>query len=91
MENSNLAGDEFEAFEDLRESLDTFVERWSKIQRNSVKSIQAVTNTLVQIEHLDGPLGKLESLQNIREATVEELAATSGMTSNLARKVKEAL
>lgn len=67
MENSNLAGDEFEAFEDLRESLDTFVERWSKIQRNSVKSIQAVTNTLVQIEHLDGPLGKLESLQNIRE------------------------
>ncbi|MFX1332675.1 MAG: hypothetical protein ACFE9W_14020, partial [Promethearchaeota archaeon] len=59
--------DEFEAFEDLRDSLDTFVERWSKIQRNSVKSIQAVTNTLVQIEHLDGPLGKLESLQNIRD------------------------
>jgi len=62
-----LAGDEFEAFEDLRDSLDTFVERWSKIQRNSVKSIQAVTNTLVQIEHLDAPLGKLEALQNIRD------------------------
>jgi hypothetical protein len=62
-----LAGDEFEAFEDLRDSLDTFVERWSKIQRNSVKSVQAVTNTLVQIEHLDGPLGKLETLQNIRD------------------------
>ncbi|MFX0107692.1 MAG: hypothetical protein ACFE7R_05390 [Candidatus Hodarchaeota archaeon] len=62
-----MAKDDFEAFEDLRESLDTFVERWSKIQRNSVKSIQAVTNTLVQVEHLDGPLGKLEGLQNIRE------------------------
>ncbi len=62
-----MAGADFEAFEDLRESLDTFIERWSKIQRNSVKSIQAVTNTLVQIEHLDGPLGKLEGLQNIRE------------------------
>jgi len=62
-----LAGADFEAFEDLRESLDTFIERWSKIQRNSVKSIQAVTNTLVQIEHIDGPLGKLEGLQNIRE------------------------
>ncbi|MFX1416711.1 MAG: hypothetical protein ACFFC0_07850 [Promethearchaeota archaeon] len=62
-----MAGADFEAFEDLRESLDTFIERWSKIQRNSVKSIQAVTNTLVQIEHIDGPLGKLEGLQNIRE------------------------
>jgi hypothetical protein len=67
METWNLAGADFEAFEDLRESLDTFIERWSKIQRNSVKSIQAVTNTLVQIEHIDGPLGKLEGLQNIRE------------------------
>ncbi len=67
MENCILAGADFEAFEDLRESLDTFIERWSKIQRNSVKSIQAVTNTLVQIEHIDGPLGKLEGLQNIRE------------------------
>ncbi|MFX0046128.1 MAG: hypothetical protein ACFE8Z_09790 [Candidatus Hermodarchaeota archaeon] len=62
-----MAGADFEAFEDLRESIDTFIERWSKIQRNSVKSIQAVTNTLVQIEHIDGPLGKLEGLQNIRE------------------------
>jgi len=67
METWTLAGADFEAFEDLRESLDTFIERWSKIQRNSVKSIQAVTNTLVQIEHIDGPLGKLEGLQNIRE------------------------
>ncbi len=45
------------------------MERWQKIQRNSVKSIQAVTNTLVQIEHLDGPLGKLDGYQNIRENT----------------------
>ena len=55
--------------EDLREGIDTFVERWSKIQRNSVKSIQAVTNTIVQIEHLDGGLGNLSSFQNIRENT----------------------
>ncbi|MGY5852682.1 MAG: hypothetical protein RTU92_03865 [Candidatus Thorarchaeota archaeon] len=55
--------------EDLREGIDTFVERWSKIQRNSVKSIQAVTNTIVQIEHLDGPLGNLSAFQNIRENT----------------------
>jgi hypothetical protein len=63
----NLAREELEALEDLREGIDTFVERWSKLQRNSVKSIQAVTNTLVQIEHLDGPLGKLDGFQNIRE------------------------
>ncbi|TXT55709.1 MAG: hypothetical protein BAJATHORv1_30089 [Candidatus Thorarchaeota archaeon] len=58
---------ELEILEDLREGIDSFVERWSKIQRSSVKSIQAVTNTLVQIEHLDGPLGKLDGYQNIRE------------------------
>ncbi|NHJ13391.1 MAG: hypothetical protein EAX95_06920 [Candidatus Thorarchaeota archaeon] len=62
-----MAREELEALEDLREGIDTFVERWSKLQRNSVKSIQAVTNTLVQIEHLDGPLGKLDGFQNIRE------------------------
>jgi hypothetical protein len=67
METSSLAREELEALEDLREGIDTFVERWSKLQRNSVKSIQAVTNTLVQIEHLDGPLGNLEGFQNIRE------------------------
>ncbi|MCK4483291.1 MAG: hypothetical protein KAU89_00595, partial [Candidatus Thorarchaeota archaeon] len=60
---------ELEILEDLREGIDTFVERWSKIQRNSMKSIQAVTNTLVQIEHLDGPLGKLQGFKNIRENT----------------------
>ncbi|MBD3404822.1 MAG: hypothetical protein GF411_01645 [Candidatus Lokiarchaeota archaeon] len=58
---------ELEILEDLREGIDTFVERWSKIQRSSVKSVQAVTNTLVQIEHLDGPLGKLDGYHNIRE------------------------
>ena len=68
MEQNKVAR-ELEILEDLREGIDTFVERWSKIQRNSVKSIQAVTNTLVQIEHLDGPLGKLASFQNIRENT----------------------
>ncbi|MFX1370163.1 MAG: hypothetical protein ACFFAY_16350 [Promethearchaeota archaeon] len=62
-----MAREEIEALEDLREGIDTFVERWSKLQRNSVKSIQAVTNTLVQVEHLDGPLGKLDGFQNIRE------------------------
>lgn len=60
---------ELDTLEDLRDGIDSFVERWSKIQRNSVKSIQAVTNTLVQLEHLDGPLGKLSSYQNIRENT----------------------
>ena len=60
---------ELEILEDLREGIDTFVERWSKIQRNSMKSIQAVTNTLVQIEHLDGPFGKLQGFKNIRENT----------------------
>ncbi|MHA2348236.1 MAG: hypothetical protein ACXADL_01290 [Candidatus Thorarchaeota archaeon] len=58
---------ELDILEDLREGIDTFVERWSKIQRNSVKTIQAVINTLVQIEHLDGPLGKLSTFHNIRE------------------------
>ncbi|MBS3795207.1 MAG: hypothetical protein KGY80_09935 [Candidatus Thorarchaeota archaeon] len=58
---------EMEVLEDLREGIDTFVERWQKIQRSSVKSVQAVTNTLVQLEHLDGPLGKLEGFQDIRK------------------------
>jgi hypothetical protein len=65
----NIVARELEILEDLREGIDTFVERWSKIQRNSVKSIQAVTNTLVQIEHIDGPMGKLATFQNIRENT----------------------
>ena len=56
-----------DTLDDLREGLDTFVEKWSNIQRKSVKAIQAVTNTIMQIEHLDGPLGKLDSFQNIRE------------------------
>ncbi len=60
---------ELDTLEDLRDGIDSFVERWSKIQRNSVKAIQAVTNTLVQLEHLDGPVGKLDSYQNIRENT----------------------
>ncbi len=60
---------EIDLLEELRDGIDTFVERWAKIQRNSVKSIQAVTNTIVQIEHLDGPLGNLEDFQNIRENT----------------------
>ena len=58
-----------DTLDDLREGLDTFVEKWANIQRKSVKSIQAVTNTIMQIEHLDGPLGELESFQNIRENT----------------------
>ncbi len=58
-----------DSLDDLREGLDTFVEKWANIQRKSVKSIQAVTNTIMQIEHLDGPLGSLESFQNIRENT----------------------
>ncbi|MHA1741531.1 MAG: hypothetical protein ACTSVD_05510, partial [Candidatus Thorarchaeota archaeon] len=65
--------DPMDDLEDLREGIDTFVERWTKIQRSSVKSIQAVTNTLVQIEHLDGPLGKLEGFQNIRDNTKGKL------------------
>jgi hypothetical protein len=56
-----------DTLDDLREGLDTFVEKWANIQRKSVKAIQAVTNTIMQIEHLDGPLGKLESFSNIRE------------------------
>jgi hypothetical protein len=48
-----------DTLDDLREGLDTFVEKWTNIQRKSVKAIQAVTNTIMQIEHLDGPLGKL--------------------------------
>ncbi|TFF92142.1 hypothetical protein EU546_07830 [Candidatus Thorarchaeota archaeon] len=58
---------ELEVLDELREGIDTFVERWTKIQRSSVKGIQAVTNTLVQIEHLDGPLGNLSGFNNIRE------------------------
>ncbi|MHA1654479.1 MAG: hypothetical protein ACTSVT_10875 [Candidatus Thorarchaeota archaeon] len=65
--------DPMDDLEDLREGIDTFVERWTKIQRSSVKSIQAVTNTLVQIEHLHGPLGKLEGFQNIRDNTKGKL------------------
>ena len=56
-----------DTLDDLREGLDTFVDKWANIQRKSVKAIQAVTNTIMQIEHLDGPLGKLDSFQNIRE------------------------
>ncbi len=56
-----------ESLDDLREGLDTFVDKWAHIQRKSAKAIQAVTNTIMQIEHLDGPLGKLEGFQNIRE------------------------
>ncbi|NWF95545.1 MAG: hypothetical protein HXY34_05345 [Candidatus Thorarchaeota archaeon] len=60
---------ELEILEELKEGIDTFIERWAKIQRNSVKSIQAVTNTLVQLEHLEGSLGKLDGFANIRENT----------------------
>ena len=67
---------ELEVLEDLREGIDSFVERWSKIQRNSVKSIQAVTNTLVQIEHLDGPMGKLDGFKDIRENARGKLLVT---------------
>jgi hypothetical protein len=56
-----------DTLDDLRGGLDNFVEKWANIQRKSVKAIQAVTNTIMQIEHLDGPLGKLDSFQNIRE------------------------
>jgi len=56
-----------DSLDDLRDGLDTFIEKWANIQRKSVKAIQAVTNTIMQIEHLDGPLGKLEGFQNIRE------------------------
>lgn len=56
-----------EILEDLRDGIETFVERWAKIQRNSVKSVQAVTNRIVQLEHLGGPLGKLEDFSDIRE------------------------
>jgi len=56
-----------ESLDDLREGLDTFVDKWANIQRKSAKAIQAVTNTIMQIEHLDGPLGKLDTFQNIRE------------------------
>ncbi|RDE12843.1 MAG: hypothetical protein C4K48_09555 [Candidatus Thorarchaeota archaeon] len=56
-----------DSLDDLRDGLDTFIEKWSNIQRKSVKAIQAVTNTIMQIEHLDGPLGKLEGFQNLRE------------------------
>ncbi len=68
--------DPLDELEDLREGIDTFIERWAKIQRSSVKSIQAVTNTLVQIEHLDGPLGKLEGFQDIRDNTRGKLLVT---------------
>lgn len=67
---------ELEVLEDLREGIDSFVDRWSKIQRNSVKSIQAVTNTLVQIEHLDGPMGKLDGFKDIRENARGKLLVT---------------
>ncbi|MHA3962564.1 MAG: hypothetical protein AM325_003410 [Candidatus Thorarchaeota archaeon SMTZ1-45] len=56
-----------DTLDDLREGLDTFVEKWANIQRKSVKAIQAVTNTIMQIEHLDGPIGKLESFSDLRE------------------------
>jgi len=64
---------ELEVLDELREGIDTFVDRWSKIQRNSMKAIQAVANTLMQMEHLDGSLGKLDGFQNIRENTKGKL------------------
>ncbi|RDE11574.1 MAG: hypothetical protein C4K49_11585 [Candidatus Thorarchaeota archaeon] len=67
---------ELEVLEDLREGIDSFVERWSKIQRNSMKAIQAVTNTLAQIEHLDGPMGKLDGFKDIRDNTRGKLLVT---------------
>ncbi|MCF2136909.1 MAG: hypothetical protein K9W43_06645 [Candidatus Thorarchaeota archaeon] len=68
--------DPLDEIEDLREGIDSFIDRWTKIQRASVKSIQALTNTLVQIEHLDGPLGKLEGFQKIRDNTKGKLLVT---------------
>lgn len=68
--------DPLDEIEDLRDGIDTFIDRWTKIQRSSVKSIQALTNTLVQIEHLDGPLGKLEGFQKIRDNTKGKLLVT---------------
>ncbi len=65
--------DPLDEIEDLREGIDSFIDRWTKIQRSSVKSIQALTNTLMQIEHLDGPLGKLEGFQKIRDNTKGKL------------------
>ncbi len=65
--NWNTMAHYLDTLDDLREGLDTFVEKWANIQRKSVKAIQAVTNTIMQVEHLEGPLGKLESFSNIRE------------------------
>jgi hypothetical protein len=88
---SMLASRELEILDDLRDGIDTFVERWTKIQRNSVKSVQAVTNTLVQVEHLDGPLGELEGFQNIRENTRGKLLVNlfDRLVPALERSIKE--
>ena len=65
-----------DSLDDLRDGLDTFVEKWANIQRKSVKSIQAVTNTIMQIEHLDGSLGELEGFADLRENTKGILLVT---------------
>ncbi len=82
---------ELDIIEDLRDGIDSFVERWGKIQRNSVKSIQAVTNTLVQLEHLDGPLGKLSEHQSIRENTKGKLLVNlfTKLVPSLESSIKE--
>jgi len=66
---------ETELIDEIRINIDTFTERWSKIQRNSMKSIQAVTNTFVQLEHLEGSLGELADYDDIKEKTKGKLIA----------------
>ncbi len=82
---------ELEVLEDLREGIDSFVERWSKIQRNSMKAIQAVTNTLAQIEHLDGPMGKLDGFKDIRDNARGKLLVTlfDKLVPSLEASIKE--
>ncbi len=82
---------ELEILDELKEGIDTFIERWNKIQRNSMKAIQAVTNTLVQIEHLEGSIGKLEEFHNIRENTKGKLLVMlyDSLVPSLETSIKE--
>ncbi len=82
---------ELDILDELKEDIDTFIERWNKIQRNSMKAIQAVTNTLVQIEHLEGSIGKLEDFHNIRENTKGKLLVMlyDSLVPSLEASIKE--
>ncbi len=65
--------DSLKMLEKLLRDLDVFIERWAKIQNRSIRSIQIVSNNLLQLEHLNGDLGIFNDNEEIRQRAKDKL------------------